>query len=59
MTNTNPNFNNIIFFKSMYKLYDNVCEAFGIGVNTLKLSVYTSFLKHEIENIETKEVNII
>lgn len=48
MTKTNPNFNNIIFFKFMNKLYDNVCEAFGIGVNTLKLSVDISFLKHEI-----------
>lgn len=36
-----------------------ICEAFGIGVNTLKLSMETSFLKHEIQNIETKEMNII
>lgn len=34
----------------MFKLYDNVCEAFGIGVNTLKLSIDTSFF--ETWNIE-------
>lgn len=45
MTKTNPNFNNIIFFKFMFKLYDNVCEAFGIGVITLKLSIDTSFFE--------------
>lgn len=38
MPKTNPNFNNIIFVKFMYKLYDNVCEAFGIGVNTYLLT---------------------
>lgn len=52
MTTTNFNFNNIIFFNFMYKLYDNVCEAFGIGVNTFKLSMEASF-------VETEEVNII
>lgn len=36
-----------------------ICEAFGIGVNTLKLSIETSFLEHEIWNIETKDVNFI
>lgn len=46
MKKTNPNFTDKIIFKFMYKLYDNVCEAFGIGVNTLILPVETFFLKH-------------
>lgn len=36
-----------------------ICEAFSIGVNTLKLSIETSFLKPDIQNIETKDVNFI
>lgn len=48
MPKTNPNFNNIIFVKFMYKLYDNVCEAFDIGVNTYLFTHFFFNMKYRI-----------